>query len=90
MVENILEFEKPLAELEQRISELRHMDAEQPGVDLSEDISRLEKKLNRMRSDVYSNLNRWQRTQIARHPQRPYTLDYIDILLQDFVALKKF
>lgn len=87
MVENILEFEKPLAELEQRISELRHMDAEQPGVDLSEDISRLEKKLNRMRSDVYSNLNRWQRTQIARHPQRPYTLDYIDILLQDFVEL---
>ena len=87
MVENILEFEKPLAELEQRISELRNMDAEQPGVDLSDDISRLEKKLNRMRSDVYSNLSRWQRTQIARHPQRPYTLDYIDILMQDFVEL---
>jgi acetyl-CoA carboxylase carboxyl transferase subunit alpha len=87
MVENILDFEKPLAELEQRIAELRHMNAEQPGVDLSEDITRLEKKLNRMRGDVYSNLNRWQRTQIARHPQRPYTQDYIEILMKDFVEL---
>jgi acetyl-CoA carboxylase carboxyl transferase subunit alpha len=87
MVNNYLEFEKPLAELERRITELRHMDAEQPGVDLSDDISRLEKKLNRMKGDLYSNLNRWQRTQIARHPQRPYTLDYIEILMQDFVEL---
>lgn len=87
MVNNLLEFEKPLAELERRIGELEHMDSEQPGVDLSEDISRLGKKLNKMRADVYSNLSRWQRTQIARHPQRPYTLDYIEALMEDFVEL---
>ena len=87
MVNNLLEFEKPLAELERRIGELRHMDSEQPGVDLSEDISRLEKKLNKMRVDIYSNLSRWQRTQIARHPQRPYTLDYIEALMENFIEL---
>lgn len=87
MVDNLLEFEKPLAELERRIGELKHMDLEQPGVDLSDDIARLEKKLNKMRSDVYSNISRWQRTQIARHPQRPYTLDYIEALMENFVEL---
>lgn len=87
MVDNLLEFEKPLAELERRIGELKHMDLEQPGVDLSDDIARLEKKLNKMRGDVYSNISRWQRTQIARHPQRPYTLDYIEALMENFVEL---
>jgi acetyl-CoA carboxylase carboxyl transferase subunit alpha len=87
MVNNLLEFEKPLAELERRIGELKHMDLEQEGVDLSDDIARLEKKLNKMRRDVYSNITRWQRTQIARHPQRPYTLDYIEALMEDFVEL---
>lgn len=87
MVNNPLEFEKPLAELERRIGDLKHMDLEQPGVDLSDDIARLEKKLNKMRRDVYSNLSRWQRTQIARHPQRPYTLDYIEALMENFVEL---
>jgi acetyl-CoA carboxylase carboxyl transferase subunit alpha len=85
MVNNLLEFEKPLAELERRIGELKHMDLEQDGVDLSDDITRLEKKLNKMRRDVYSNISRWQRTQIARHPQRPYTLDYIEALMENFV-----
>jgi acetyl-CoA carboxylase carboxyl transferase subunit alpha len=87
MVNNLLEFEKPLAELERRIGELKHMDLEQDGVDLSDDIARLEKKLNKMRRDVYSNISRWQRTQIARHPQRPYTLDYIEALMENFVEL---
>ncbi len=87
MVNQLLEFEKPLAELERRIGELKHMDLEQDGVDLSDDIARLEKKLNKMRRDVYSNISRWQRTQIARHPQRPYTLDYIEALMENFVEL---
>jgi acetyl-CoA carboxylase carboxyl transferase subunit alpha len=87
MVETYLDFEKPLAELERRISELKHMDSEQPDVDITDDVARLEKKLNRMRKQVYSKLTRWQRTQIARHPQRPYTLDYIDLLMEDFVEL---
>ena len=87
MVNNLLEFEKPLAELERRIGELKHMDLDQPGVDLSDDIARLEKKLNKMRRDVYSGLSRWQKTLIARHPQRPYTLDYIEFLTVEFVEL---
>jgi acetyl-CoA carboxylase carboxyl transferase subunit alpha len=87
MVNNLLEFEKPLAELERRIGELKHMDLDQPGVDLSDDIARLEKKLNKMRRDVYSGLSRWQKTQIARHPQRPYTLDYIESIMENFVEL---
>ncbi len=87
MVEYYLEFEKQLAGLEQRIGELKQMNASEAEVDLSEDISRLEKKLSRMTGDLYSNLNRWQRTQIARHPLRPYTLDYVDILMQDFIEL---
>lgn len=87
MVENLLEFEKPLAELERRIGELKHMDLQEDGVDLSDDIARLEKKLNKMRGEVYSNLSRWQRTQIARHPQRPYTLDYIEALMENFIEL---
>jgi acetyl-CoA carboxylase carboxyl transferase subunit alpha len=87
MVNNLLEFEKPLAELERRIGELKHMDLDQPGVDLSDDIGRLEKKLNKMRRDVYSSLSRWQKTLIARHPQRPYTLDYIEFITEDFVEL---
>ncbi len=87
MVETYLDFEKPLAELERRIGELKHMDSEQPDVDITDDVARLEKKLNRMRKHVYSKLTRWQRTQIARHPQRPYTLDYIDLLMEDFVEL---
>jgi len=87
MVDNLLEFEKPMAELERRIGELKHMDMEQPDVDLADDITRLEKKLNKMRRDIYSKLSRWQRTQIARHPKRPYTLDYIDALMNDFLEL---
>ena len=88
MVNTLLEFEKPLAELERRIGVLKHMDLDQPGVDLSDDIARLEKKLNKMRRDVYSGLSRWQKTLIARHPQRPYTLDYIEFLTADFVELR--
>jgi len=87
MVECYLEFEKPLAELEQRIGELRQMNTGGNGVDLTDDILRLEKKLVRMRGDLYSNLSRWQRTLIARHPLRPYTLDYIQILMKDFIEL---
>jgi acetyl-CoA carboxylase carboxyl transferase subunit alpha len=87
VVDTYLEFEKPLAELERRIGELRLMDSEQPDVDISDDIARLEKKLHKVRKDVYSKLTRWQKTLIARHPQRPYTLDYIDLLMEDFVEL---
>ncbi len=73
--------------MERRISELKHMETDESGVDLTDDIHRLEKKLDKMRLEVYSKLNRWQRTLIARHPMRPYSLDYIDILVEDWLEL---
>lgn len=87
MVEHYLEFEKPVAELERRITELRHAGTENVDVDYSDTIASLEKKLVKVQADIYSKLNRWQRTMIARHPMRPYTLDYIEMLTEDFIEL---
>ncbi len=87
MVDTYLDFEKPIAEIERRLGDLRRIDAEQPGVDLTEEIVRLERRLLRARTEIYSRLNRWQRTLVARHPMRPYTLDYIELLMKDFVEL---
>ena len=87
MVEYYLDFEKPVFELERRISELKHMETDESGVDLTDDIQRLEKKLDKMRREVYSKLNRWQRTLIARHPMRHHTLDIIELLVEDFIEL---
>ena len=72
----VLEFEKPVVELEDKISEMREY-AQSTGVALEEDIKRLEKKASQLRKEIYTNLNRWQRYQLAKHPSRPYTLDYI-------------
>jgi acetyl-CoA carboxylase carboxyl transferase subunit alpha len=71
-----LDFEKPVIELEKKISEMREY-ASSTGVDLGDDITRLEKKAEQLRKEIYNNLDRWQHVQLARHPQRPYTLDYI-------------
>ncbi len=70
-----LDFEKPLAELDQKIRELR--DYSTDSVDFSSDIKKLEKKSDRLREEIFSNLTRWQRTQLARHQSRPHTQDYI-------------
>ncbi|HRZ40292.1 MAG TPA: acetyl-CoA carboxylase carboxyl transferase subunit alpha, partial [Candidatus Omnitrophota bacterium] len=83
---DILNFEKPIAELESKIEELRTFGSEK-NVDLGSEISRLEKKLQQMKNDVYGQLTDWQRVQIARHPARPYTLDYINMLMTDFMEL---
>ena len=72
-----LEFEKPVIDLESKITEMREY-AESTGVDLGDDIKRLEKKAKQLRNEIYSQLNRWQHVQLARHPQRPYTLDYLE------------
>ncbi len=72
-----LEFEKPVIDLEGKITEMREY-AESTGVDLEDDIKRLEKKAEQLRNEIYSQLNRWQHVQLARHPQRPYTLDYLE------------
>ena len=83
----LLDFEKPLVELEKKLDEMRTYAAEQKDVDLTEEISALESRANELRTSIYSNLTRWQRVQIARHPMRPYTLDHINTLTEGFTEL---
>jgi acetyl-CoA carboxylase carboxyl transferase subunit alpha len=81
-----LDFEKPVVELENKIRELREIaSAEQ--IEVSEEIVRLERKAEKLRREVYSNLTRWQRVQMARHPRRPYTLDYIATMTTNWTEL---
>ena len=80
---HFLEFEQPIAELESKIEELRYVQSES-AVDISEEIDRLSKKSQQLTKDIYATLSPWQVTQIARHPQRPYTLDYVNELFTDF------
>ncbi len=83
---NILDFEKPIVELEFKIEELRNF-GEDKNITLEPEIKKLEEKLEKMRVEIYDRLTIWQRVQIARHPDRPYTLDYIRMLTTDFVEL---
>jgi acetyl-CoA carboxylase carboxyl transferase subunit alpha len=83
---HFLEFEQPIAELDAKIEELRYVQNES-AVDISDEIDRLDKKSQQLTKDIYSNLTPWQVTQIARHPQRPYTLDYVADLFTDFAEL---
>lgn len=81
-----LEFEKPIVELETKIKELRDF-ASSSNIEVGEEVSRLERKADKLRQQIYSNLSRWQRVQLARHPRRPYTLDYIGLLCEEFIEL---
>ncbi|MEK6728299.1 MAG: acetyl-CoA carboxylase carboxyltransferase subunit alpha [Candidatus Omnitrophota bacterium] len=81
-----LDFEKPIVELEKKIQELKNFVSDKK-IDLSSEVRRLEDKLEHLKKDTYGNLNAWQKVQIARHPQRPYSLDYISLLMADFVEL---
>jgi len=83
----LLDFEKPLVELEQKLDEMRTLDANNLSIDLSEEIAALESRVKELERSIYQNLTRWQRVQIARHPLRPYTQDFIDALTEDFVEL---
>jgi acetyl-CoA carboxylase carboxyl transferase subunit alpha len=83
---HFLEFEQPIADLESRIDELRYVQNES-AVDISEEIDRLSQKSQQLTKDIYSRLTPWQVTQIARHPQRPYTLDYVQEIFTDFQEL---
>ena len=83
---HFLEFEHPIAELESRIEELRYVQNES-AVDISDEIDRLSQKSQQLTKDIYSSLSPWQVTQIARHPQRPYTLDYVQEIFTDFQEL---
>lgn len=82
----VLEFEKPIIELEQKILEMREF-AKVESVELSHEIESLERKLDKLTREIYSKLTRWQRVQLARHPRRPYTLDYIEHLTDGFIEL---
>ncbi len=83
---HFLEFEHPIAELESKIDELRYVQSES-AVDISDEIDRLSQKSQQLARDIYSNLTPWQVTQIARHPQRPYTLDYVKEAFTEFQEL---
>ncbi|OQX81319.1 MAG: acetyl-CoA carboxylase carboxyl transferase subunit alpha [Candidatus Omnitrophica bacterium 4484_70.1] len=80
------DFERPIAELENKIKELEEF-SQKKQVDLSLEIKNLEKKLIQLKKEIYSNLTAWQKVQIARHPQRPTTLDYVRMIMEDFIEL---
>jgi acetyl-CoA carboxylase carboxyl transferase subunit alpha len=84
MAKLILEFEKPILELEQKIEEMRKY---ADNLDIADEISKLEQKVDQLRDSIFSSLTRWQRVQLARHPDRPYTLDYIHLMTEDFIEL---
>ena len=86
--EYLLDFEKPLFELEQKLDEMRSVNVTASDIDLSDQIVTLETRVRELRVSIYNNLTRWQRVQIARHPLRPYTLDYINALTTDFEELR--
>lgn len=81
---NVLDFEKPIVELELKIEELRNFGIDK-NITLDPEIKKLEEKLEKMKMEIYDRLTVWQRVQIARHPDRPYTLDYIRMLTTDFI-----
>lgn len=86
MKTTFLEFEQPIAELEAKIEELRYVQ-DDSALDISEEIGRLQKKSGKLTKDIYAKLTPWQISQVARHPQRPYMLDYVGALFNDFEEL---
>ncbi len=84
MPKAVLDFEKPIVELEQKIEEMRKYSG---SLDIADEIKHLEEKVNQLRQNVFSKLTRWQKVQLARHPDRPYTLDYIAMMTTDFIEL---
>ena len=86
MAQEYLEFEKPIAELEKKIEELT-LFTSNGNIDLEEEILKLHKKSDQLRAEIYSRITPWQKSQISRHPNRPYTLDYIEAMLTDFLEM---
>ncbi|HOM71976.1 MAG TPA: acetyl-CoA carboxylase carboxyltransferase subunit alpha [Armatimonadota bacterium] len=83
---NILDFEKPILELEAQIAEIKRLTAEE-GTDRSAEITALEEHRDRLMAQIFSNLSPWDRTLLARHPKRPYTLDYVRLMFDDYMEL---
>jgi acetyl-CoA carboxylase carboxyl transferase subunit alpha len=82
----VLDFEKPIVELQKKISDMKDF-AAGANIELSGEIKSLQEKMEKMRKDTFSTLTRWQKVQLARHPRRPYTLDYINLMTTDFLEL---
>ncbi|MBL6958778.1 MAG: acetyl-CoA carboxylase carboxyltransferase subunit alpha [Rhodospirillales bacterium] len=83
---NFLEFEKPIAELEGKIEELRHL-TDNGGVNIAEEVGKLQSKVDKLLQQTYAKLTPWQKTQVARHPDRPHALEYVNALIEDFTPL---
>ena len=83
---NFLDFEQPIADLEAKIEELRHVDTDSE-INIDEEIDRLQAKSRDLTKSIFANLSAWQIAQLARHPQRPYTLDYLGGMFTDFEEL---
>lgn len=84
MAKNVLDFERPIIELENKIEEMKK---HENMLDISKEVKTLEEKVVQLKESIYNNLTRWQRVQLARHPERPYTLDYIYMMTTDFIEL---
>ena len=82
----LLDFEKPIAELEAKLIDMKEL-AKTSDVDVSATVDQLEEKILKLKKETFSNLTRWQRVQLSRHPERPYTLDYIYEITNDFIEL---
>jgi acetyl-CoA carboxylase carboxyl transferase subunit alpha len=81
---NVLDFEKPIVDLENKIEEMRRYESD---LDIKDEVTKLESKVVSLKQSIFQNLTRWQRVQLARHPERPYTLDYINMMTTDFIEL---
>ena len=81
-----LPFEAPISELENKMLELKEFSKEQ-NIDVSGEIQNMEEKITRMREEIYKNLSAWEKVQVARHPNRPYTLDYINAMTTNFIEI---
>jgi acetyl-CoA carboxylase carboxyl transferase subunit alpha len=86
MIKYYLEFEKPIEELEMKIEELKRL-SDGKDINIAGEVKKLEKKIKDLRSDIFLKLTPWQKTLLARHPDRPYTLDYVDLIAEDFIEL---
>jgi acetyl-CoA carboxylase carboxyl transferase subunit alpha len=86
-VRTYIEFEKPIAELESKVAELRSLSTDDQSVSINEEIGKLEQKAHQLLIETYAGLTPWQKTQVARHPERPHCLDYVAQLIEDFTPL---
>jgi acetyl-CoA carboxylase carboxyl transferase subunit alpha len=84
MAKTILDFEKPVYELEQKLDEMKKSSG---GLTIDKEIKKIEEKVSQLKEELYRDLSRWQRVQLARHPDRPFTLDYIEMMTTDFIEL---